>query len=160
AILPSVASNLPCRMRRRQETQAAVRAQTVEHRNPDRRGRKRFDRRVGGIAVPWRGGTPQRAFVEDAGSPKDDVGTDDLLDDVHDVGMCGYIQPARRRFQTFEAASRNMRTYHVVIRQSRIVLYQLQCQRLQLGDVLLRQPVRWNYETVAVISLNLLGTED
>ena len=88
---------------------------------------------------------------------KDDVGTGDLLDDIHDVGMGGYIQPARGRFQTFESTSRNMRTYHMVIRESRIVFYQFHGQRLELRDILLRQPVRRNYETVALISLICSG---
>jgi hypothetical protein len=103
--------------------------------------------RCHGVAGPC-----ERALVEDAGAPKDDVRTDDLLDDVHDVGMGGDIQPARARFETFEAASRNMRTHHVVIRESWIVLNQLQGQRLQLGDVLFGQPVRRNDESVAVIA--------
>jgi hypothetical protein len=53
-----------------------------------------------------------------------------------------------------------MRTHHVVIRKSRIVFNQLQGQRLELRDILLRQPVRRDYETLAVISLDLLGTKD
>src|SRR5439155_2694651 len=160
ALLPDVVSRLLCRMRSRQELQTAVRTQTVEDGNPDGCRRKRFDRRMAGVAVPWRGGTCERALMEDAGSPKDDVRTDDLLNDVHDVGMGGYIQPAGARFETFEAASRNMRTHHVVIRESRIVFNQLQGQRLELGDVLFWQPVRRNDETVAMISLDLVRAKD
>src|SRR6266567_981213 len=160
AFLPDVVSRLLCRMGSRQETQAAVSAQTVEDGNPHGCRRKRFDRGVAGVAVPWRGGTCERALVEDAGSPKDDVRTDDLLNDVHDVGMGSDIQPAGPRFETFEAASRNMRTHHVVIRESRIVFNQLQGQRLELGDVLFWQSVRRNDETVAVISLDLVRAKD
>src|SRR4030095_10240806 len=122
--------------------------------------RKRLARGRAGVACTWRGGSCERAFVEDAGAPKDDVRTDDLLNDVHDVGMGGDIQPAGARFETFEAASRNMRTHHVVIRESRIVFNQPQGQRLELGDVLFWQPVRRNDESVAVISLDLLRAQD
>src|SRR4029078_11916687 len=96
------------------------------------------------------------ALGEDAVAPKHDVGADDLLNDVDDVGMGGDIRPAGTRFETFEAASRNMRTHHVVIRESRSVFNQLQGQRLELGDVLFWQPVRRNDESVAMISLDLV----
>src|SRR5690349_1772803 len=66
AILHAVCSDLLCRMRPRHEAQAAVCTQAVEDCNPNRRGGERLDRRVLGIAVPWRGRTRQRAFVEDA----------------------------------------------------------------------------------------------
>src|SRR5207302_7034121 len=112
------------------------------------------------VAVPWRSGAGKRALVEDAGTPKNDVRADDLLNDVDDVGMGGDIQPAGTRFETFEAASWNMRTHHVVIRESRIVVNQLQGQRLELGDVPLWQPVRRNDETVAMISLDLVRAKD
>src|SRR5689334_14657310 len=160
AVVPDVVSRLLCLMSSRQETQAAISAQTVEDGNPHGRRRKRFDRRMAGVAVPGRGGTCERALMEDAGSPKDDVRTDELLDYVDDVGMGGDIQPAGARFETFEAASRNMRTHHVVIRKSRIVFNQLRGQRLELGDILCWQPVRRNDETVAVISLDLLRAKD
>jgi hypothetical protein len=75
-------------------------------------------------------------------------------------GMGGDIQPAGPRLETFEAASRNMRTYHVVIRESRILFNQLQGQRLELGDVLFWQSVRRNNETVAMISLDLGRAKD
>jgi hypothetical protein len=103
SLLPDVGSRLLCRMGSRQETQAAVGTQTVEDGNPDGCRRKRFDRGMAGVAVPWRGGTCERALVEDTGSPKDDVRTDDLLNDVHDVRMGGDTQPAKARFETFEA---------------------------------------------------------
>src|SRR5438105_3949868 len=136
AFLPDMVSRLLCRMGSRQELQAAVRTQTVEDGNPDGCRRKRFDRGMAGVAVPWRGGSRERALVEDTGSPKDDVRTDELRNDVHDVGMGGYLQLPRARFETFEAASRHMRTHHVVIREGRIVLNQVQGQRLELGDIL------------------------
>ena len=160
AFLPNVVSRLLCRMGSRQETQAAVSAQTVEDGNPHGCRRKRLDRGMAGVAVPWRSGAGKRALVEDAGTPKNDVRADDLFNDVDDVGMGGDIQPAGTRFETFEPASWHMRTHHVVIRESRIVFYQFHGQRLELRDILLWQPVRRNYETVALISLDLLGTKD
>src|SRR6185369_9120699 len=160
AFLPDVVSRLLCRMRSRQKTQAAVRAHTVEDGYPHGGRGKRLDGGMAGVAMPWRGGPGKRALVEDAGAPEDDVGTDDLLNDVHDVGMGGVIQPAGARFEAFEAASRYMRTHHVVIGESRIVFNQLQGQRLELGDVLFRQPVRRNDETVAMIGLDLVRAKD
>src|SRR4029453_7821597 len=74
--------------------------------------------------------------------------------------MGSKIEPAGARFETFEAASRNMRTHHVVIRESRIVFNQLQGHPLGFGDVLFGTPVRRNDETVAMIGLDLVRAKD
>src|SRR5688572_888109 len=111
ATLHSVCSHLLCRMRPRQETQAAVSTQAVKDRDPNRCGCKRLDRRVRGIAVPWRRGTGKRALVKDSAPPKNDVRSDELFDHINDARMSGYVQPARSGPKTFKPATRNMRTH-------------------------------------------------